>query len=156
MRTIKLVLAFTFLFYGCMNNNAPKQYLDENDGLYSLSQENNLLNLTPVTEYFPDGYNGYIYIMNSECSDCIATFISFAEKLNTTGYCGNLLVVISAATQPIVNHYIKEYDFSKNINITLSENKQGKWGVGSIEEETGKVYVITNNIIEKAYLYSLY
>lgn len=67
-----------------------------------------------------------------------------------------LLVVISVATQPVVNHYIKEYDFSKNINVILSEDKQGKWGIGSIEKENGKVCVVTDNKIENVFQYALY
>lgn len=67
-----------------------------------------------------------------------------------------LLVVISVATQLVVNHYIKEYDFSKNINVILSEDKQGKWGIGSIEKENGKVYVVTDNKIENVFQYALY
>lgn len=156
MKIIKLIFVFAFLLFGCTSNNTSKSCLNESDGLYLLSQDKGLLNLTPVTEYFPDGFSGYIYVMNSECSDCIGTFISFAKKLTTSGYCGNLLVVISIATRPIVSHYIKEYDFSKNINVILSEDKQGKWGIGSIEKESGKVYVITDNKIEKVFQYSLY
>ncbi|EOS15046.1 hypothetical protein [Phocaeicola sartorii] len=156
MKMIKLIFVFIFLLSGCMSNHTSKSCLNESDGLYLLSQDKGLLNLTPVTEYFPDGFSGYIYVMNSECSDCIGTFISFVKKLSASRYCGNLLVVISVATQPVVNHYIKEYDFSKNINVILSEDKQGKWGIGSIEKENGKVYVVTDNKIENVFQYALY
>lgn len=87
MKIIKLIFVFAFLLSGCTSNNTSKSCLNESDGLYFLSQDQGLLNLTPVTEYFPDGFSGYIYVMNSECSDCIGTFIGFAKKLSTSGYC---------------------------------------------------------------------
>lgn len=60
-------------------------------------------------------------------------------------------IPLTVSIRPIVSHYIKEYDFSKNINVILSEDKQGKWGIGFIEKESGKVYVITDNKIEKVF-----
>ena len=110
------------------------------------------MNLDTLQEYAPD-FNGYVYIMNSDCSSCIAEFLSFAKELAESEYNGDLLVIISNATQPIINHYIKQYDFYKKINILLSENKQRKWGIKSVEEMNGMVYVIEQSQIKSVYQY---
>lgn len=89
--------------------------------------------------------------MNSECSECIGNFISFAKNLDASGYRDSVIAIISIATQPIVNHYIKRYEFYKKINIILSENDKKKWGINSVEEENGMVYYLKDNQIEAIY-----
>lgn len=102
---------------------------------------------------FSDSFGGYVYVMNSECSKCIGNFISFAKDLEANGYRDSVLVIISEATKPIVNHYIKKYDFYEKIKIVLSENDNNKWGVKSIEDYSGVVFHLKNNQIKDVYYY---
>ena len=153
MRVIYCLSVFIFLLCGCINTNTDSKSKSElEEKLYPLSKEDTELNLDTLQEYAPD-FNGYVYIMNSDCSSCIAEFLSFAKELAESEYNGDLLVIISNATQPIINHYIKQYDFYKKINILLIENKQRKWGIKSVEEMNGMVYVIEQSQIKSVYQY---
>ena len=101
MRVIYCLSVFIFLLCGCINTNTDSKSKSElEEKLYPLSKEDTELNLDTLQEYAPD-FNGYVYIMNSDCSSCIAEFLSFAKELAESEYNGDLLVIISNATQPI-------------------------------------------------------
>lgn len=93
-----------FMFYSCTNEKSTSA-LDKN--LCPLPLDTVALKLKPLEEY-SGNFNGYIYIMNSECSECIGSFISFANNLDKSGYRDSVLAIIAPATRPIVNHYIKK------------------------------------------------
>lgn len=149
IKSISCLFVFLLLFCSCANKKTTS-ILDEN--LYMLSLDKVTLNLKPLDRY-SKGFNGYIYVMNSECSECIGNFISFAKELDMSGYHDSLIAVISIATQPIVNHYIKECDFAKRMKILLLEDSEKQWGINSIEEENGTVYYVRENQIKAVYQY---
>lgn len=148
MTKICFSLIFLLLLGSCINRR-DKSILNKN--LYALPLNEATLNLKPLKEYSTQ-FNGYIYIMDSECSKCIGSFISFAKDLDKVGYKDSVLAIISVATQPIVSHYMKRYDFSKRIKIVLSENK-GEWGISSVEKDNGVVYYLRDSQIEAVYQY---
>lgn len=149
------VLKITYLFIltlmlcGCKNGRSTST-LAKN--LCPLPLDSMTLKLNPLEKYFKY-YTGYICIMNSECSECIGTFISFINDLDKSEYRDTVLAIIAPATQPIINHYIKEQDFSKRITIELLESDKDEWGINSVENFNGMVYYLKGNAINNIYQY---
>lgn len=148
--SILILSLLMFWIYGCASKPTP---LNKEDGLHLLSDKENNLNLSLLQTNFPEGFNGYVYIMNSECSTCISSFLDFGKKLHMHGYDKDVLVIISPGTKPLVNHYLKENDCFRKINVLLEENSKDTWNINSMESETGKVYQISNNQIKNTYLF---
>ena len=152
-KVLKTKISFLFILMlmlcGCKNATSTST-LDKN--LCPLPLDSITLKLDPLEKYFKS-YSGYIYIMNSECSECIGTLISFINDLDKSGYRGTVLAIITPATQPIINHYIKEQDFPERITIKLLESKKDEWGINSIENFNGMVYYLKENAINKIYQY---
>ena len=105
MRVNNYLSLFIFLLCGCIPTAAVKSELEEK--LYPLSKEDTELNLDTLQEYAPD-FNGYVYIMNSDCSSCIAEFLSFAKELAESEYNGDLLVIINN------EHNLKQHSISND------------------------------------------
>lgn len=145
----KISFLFILMFMLCSCKNG-KGTLAKN--LYPLPLDSITLKLNPLEKYFKC-YSGYIYIMNSECSECIGTFISFINYLDKSGYRDTIIAIIPPATQPIINHYIKEQDFSKRITVKLLECNKDEWGINSIENSNGMVYYLKENAINSVYQY---
>lgn len=148
MKILAFALCFVCLLGGCKHT---KQETAKSLGLSLLPAQEGTLDLSAAGKLFPSGFSGYVYLMNSECSTCIGLFLDFAKRLESGGYRGDLLVIIATATRPIVNHYIKEYDFYKSMHVVLSEEKG--WGLESIEDVNGMVYKVTDNRINAVYQY---
>lgn len=122
-------------------------------GLHIFKQEKDSINLELLIEDYPQGFDGYLYILYSECSYCISTFLNFAKELEEAGYQGNVIVLISEDTRPIINHYLKEKNLVSKLHFILKENKNDIWKIGSNEAENGKVYNINNQDIKETYIY---
>lgn len=151
---MKKVLFLTLLLLSaCTNRNTSKHCFEESENMYLIYQDLDTISLSPISKLYPQGFSGYVYCLNSECSVCISSFSSFINELNTLQYTGNVLAIISPATKPIVNHYLKEFSLSENICIILSEDNQYDWGFDRIEKDNGVVYVVSNNQIKEVYRY---
>lgn len=152
-RMLKIItssLLVLLLMFCCCTNGRNTSTLSQN--LCSLPLDSMRLRLNPLKKYFSN-YSGYIYIMNSECSECIGSFISFVNDLDKSGYSDTVLAIISPATQPIINHYIKKRDLSKRVMIILLESDKDEWGISSLESVNGMVYYLKENKINNIYQY---
>lgn len=136
-----------FCFFSCMP--CAEKTLEELDSIVLLGEnENNFNQLGLIKNKI--SRNGLIYIMDSDCSQCIATFLNLIGECQKHNIRESFTVIIAPGTSPIVNHYIKEY--AANYDITIIENHNDIINT-SLEEENGKIYKIGNNMIEKIYLY---
>lgn len=121
--------------------------------LYALTDSTASLSFSFLSEEFPQGLNGYVYVVNSECSVCIGNFLSFAKHLVVTNFQDTLVAIICESTRPIINHYLKEEGLDKKLRIRLVENESKRIGIKEMDIETGKVYKILQNNVVNTYLH---
>lgn len=137
---------------GCQSKTAANLVSDKDNGLHIFTQGRDSINLELLHEDYPQGFDGYLYVLNSECSYCMSAFLKFAKMLENTDYQWEVIVLISEDTQPIVNYYLKEKNLASQVRFILKENKKDLWKIGSNEAENGIVYEISHHQIERKYI----
>lgn len=146
-----------FVLCGCTNTNNNKTTENKLEAskneMIILDNRDVGLNLSALSEEFPNSFSGQIYIANTECSKCIATLANYIKLLIDNKYNGKLLVIIAQGSQPIFNYYLKEFDLYGKINLTVKEENNNKWITTSLDEENRKVYFVESNQIKNIYQY---
>lgn len=98
------------------------------------------------------GFKTLLTILASIC--IVVSGCQSKKELNNIKYQGNVIVLISEDTRPIVNYYLEEKNPAPQARFILKENKNDIWEIGSNEAENGKVYQISHQQIEGRYIYA--
>ena len=116
------------------------------------------LDVEGILDDASDDFTGFIYMLNSSCSVCIAQLLVFTDMMEKYNCAGDVIALIDEGKQVLLEHYLsqKSEKFSKRIHVI--ENKSQRYLTARIENEdvNGILVPCHASVPSGCFLYSLH
>jgi|GEM_PF-5027700 len=161
---MKKAFIITILIISCScknNNDKNKQQIDpvkiQTINMFISNSDNqNHLELDTTAIKFDDILKsntnpaGLIYVLNSECSLCLARFFEFLHILENSKHTKlSVLAIISPGTKSEVDYYCQKYKLNIYSNIQFVEITDNNVVINKLEKLNGMLYYFRNRQVVK-------
>lgn len=99
-----------------------------------------------------DSINGIVYILNSDCSFCVVSFLDFYLSLKNTQI--HLYALIEEGNIPVVKYYMEKIGIKSYSNLQFIENIDKRIFDGNTEDYSGVVLYYSDNKLKYSILYN--
>lgn len=103
------------------------------------------VNFEKLYEKKVEPFTGFVYLLNSSCSFCVAQFLSFLSFLEEKNVNLSVVVIVEDGGSVSAKFYMKQVGFEKFDKVEFVENSKGEIVSENLEYCSGIVsYIIEN------------
>ena len=140
-----IILGIISLFTSCKtgsDKSSNRQPISEINftSLGEITEDYDSVFPTDTLSRFKD-YHGVVFYVNSECSFCIASAISFLKKAITTGYSDSVIFITPTFGKPSLEFNLNKFNLNESVPYTIIEDRQRRFILDELDDYSGIFFV---------------